>query len=523
MEEAYQKTPIKSASLKRQLLTYFAFCIILLSLTASLVTAWQTSEKIKSSTIARALQVTNNFADQTVLSLLTGSEENAAEAVERSLSFKSVDGVAIFKPQGELLFSSSKTNEDNFSLNTGNKNDGVQLIEDKEQYWIFSAPVFFTDEDFDENLVEPDEEITQQLVGYVLLEYNKGELVEVQQSIFMNNIVIGLLAAVIITFIMYLVISRLTRPLSDLADTMRSAGTSGDYVKAEVSGAKEIQRMAETYNQMMSTLENQKAEIVEHRDTLESEVEIRTEELKVARDSALTASRHKSEFLANISHELRTPLQAIIGYADIVREELELEGLDELAEDLGKCMRSAQSLLALINNILDIAKIEAGKMDLYLQSVRMDGLINDTVETILPMATANNNKIVVEKGKLNEFIELDRQKIKQIFLNLLSNACKFTKNGVITFGLSNTQDNLTFFVADTGVGIPPDQLELIFEQFTQVDGSQTRKFEGTGLGMAITKNFCDMMYAEISVESELGRGTKFSVSMPINEDVTQLE
>lgn len=517
MKEADDNTELTSSSLKRQLLSYFAFSLVFLSLTASLVTAWQASEKIKSSTVARALQLTNNFADQTVLSLLTSSEENAAEAVHQALSFKSVDGVAIFKPEGELLLSSSKVPQIKLSLNLEQTYEQATLIEDEENYWIFSAPVYFVDEEYDESLVEPDEEIGQQLIGYVLLEYNKGELVEVQQSIFMNNIVIALLAAVVINFIMYFMISRLTQPLSELADTMRSAGQTGDYVQAKIVGAKEIQRMAATYNRMMSTLEKQKAEIVKHRDTLESEVEIRTEELKVARDTALTASRHKSEFLANISHELRTPLQAIIGYADIVREELELEGLDDLAEDLGKCMRSSQSLLGLINNILDIAKIEAGKMDLYLQPVRMEGLINDTVETILPMATANNNELVVEKGSLSESIQLDRQKVKQIFLNLLSNASKFTKNGIITFGLSNTQEHLSFFVADTGVGIPTDQLDLIFEQFTQVDGSQTRKFEGTGLGMAITKSFCDMMQAEISVNSELGKGTKFTVCMPIKE------
>jgi two-component system sensor histidine kinase BarA len=267
---------------------------------------------------------------------------------------------------------------------------------------------------------------------------------------------------------------------------------------------------------MMSSIESQNQQLKNHRDTLESEVAMRTEALKVARDTALSANRHKSEFLANISHELRTPLQAIIGYTDLVKEDLELECMDAQVEDLNKSIRSAHNLLALINNILDIAKIEAGRMDLYLKSVDMNKLIEETFETILPMANANNNKITVEKEGLSSSLILDRQKLMQIFLNLLSNACKFTKNGLITFTINNNEERLYFAVSDTGVGIAKDQLELIFEQFTQVDASQTRNFEGTGLGMAITQNFCNLMSGEIEVKSVVGVGSRFSVRLPLN-------
>jgi signal transduction histidine kinase len=191
--------------------------------------------------------------------------------------------------------------------------------------------------------------------------------------------------------------------------------------------------------------------------------------------------------------------------------------MDAQVEDLEKSIRAAHNLLGLINNILDLAKIEAGKMDLYVKPTDTEYLINDTIETVLPMAAANNNKLIVEKGDLSETLILDRQKLMQVFLNLLSNACKFTKNGEITFAIHNDKHFLYFSVKDTGLGIPKNQLDLIFEQFTQVDGSQTRKFEGTGLGMAITKTFCELMEGKMAVTSELGVGSMFSVKLPLIE------
>jgi signal transduction histidine kinase len=219
--------------------------------------------------------------------------------------------------------------------------------------------------------------------------------------------------------------------------------------------------------------------------------------------------------LANISHELRTPLQAIIGYNDLVREELELECMDAQVDDLNKSIRSANNLLALINNILDLSKIEAGQMDLYIKAVNIKNLVNEAIDTVLPMAKTNDNELIVNIGSLSSTLYVDRQKLMQIFLNLLSNACKFTKNGVITFDIHNDNNFLYFSVTDTGVGIEQNKLSYIFEEFTQVDGSQTRHYEGTGLGMAITKNFCQLMGGTINVESELGIGSEFSVKQPL--------
>ncbi|WP_444994288.1 ATP-binding protein [Aliikangiella sp. IMCC44359] len=504
------------STLKRQLLGFLLVSVIFVALTTSIITAWQTSEKVKNSTIETGLQVTRNFSDQTVLALLTGSEENAQEAVNRAIGFESVNGVAIFDSKGVVLVTSAKSMVDQFFFDMTKLSESPILIEESESSWTFGAPVYFEDDDFDSDTVEPDEEaINRQIIGHVLVKYNKRELREIQHSIFISNIITSIIITVILAVFISIGLNRLIRPLTGLSRTMETAGKYGEYLRAEVDGATEIRQMASTYNQMMHRLEQANTELEKHRDTLESEVEIRTQELKVARDTALTANRHKSEFLANISHELRTPLQAIIGYTDLVKEELEFECMDSQASDLNKAIRSAHHLLGLINNILDLAKIEAGRMDLYLQSVDMEYLINDTLETIQPMAEANGNELQLIRGELSKSLLLDRQKMLQVFLNLLSNACKFTKQGKVIFEIYNDPYNLYFSVKDTGIGIAQEQLEYIFEEFTQVDGAQTRKFEGTGLGMAITKSFCDLMNGQITVNSELSVGTTFSVKMPI--------
>lgn len=385
------------ASLKHQLVNFFVVSVALLSVTTSVIIAWQTSQKIRYSTIVNGLQITSNFAEQSLLALLTGSEENGKDAIDNTLGFKSVARVAVFRSDGQLLAASTKQDNNVFVFDSNNIASQVQLLQETEQLWIFSAPVIFTSDEFDAEVMEPDGESRQQeLMGYVLVEYDKSELHQIQESIFINNLVISSIVALLLVLLMRWGISRLTQPLSDLSKTMKSTLDSSEYSRAEINGPLEIRRIAEVYNQMMSHLERQSRLLAKHQHMLESEVEIRTQELILARDSALTASRHKSEFLANISHELRTPLQAIIGYTDLVREELEMECMDGLAEDLRKSIRASHNLLRLINNILDLAKIEAGRMDLYLKPVEMEKLISDTVETIQPMAAVNNNQLVVE-------------------------------------------------------------------------------------------------------------------------------
>ncbi|MCI2284641.1 ATP-binding protein [Colwellia sp. MSW7] len=166
-----------------------------------------------------------------------------------------------------------------------------------------------------------------------------------------------------------------------------------------------------------------------------------------------------------------------------------------------------------------MSKIEAGRMDLYLKAVNIKNLVHEAIDTVQPMAKTNNNELKVSMGALTSILYIDRQKVLQIFLNLLSNACKFTENGLITFNIHSDKNFLYYSVSDTGVGIAKEKLGYIFEQFTQVDGSQTRQFEGTGLGMAITQNFCQLMGGTLTVESELGFGSVFTVKQPLQHDI----
>jgi len=513
------QTLISYPSFKRQLLSIFMLLVICMTIITSALTAWQSSKTLSEATIENGLQVTLNFAEQSVLALLTGSVENGQEAINRVLGFKSVDAVAVYRDNGEVLVISDGMSLNKLADNLPELTATHELLFENDKFWIFTARVSYSDDLLESDLTDPEEIQPENLhIGHVFVQYNKRALHQIQHSIFLNNILTGTIIAIILALIMHLIINHMVKPLQALSQTMDTARDTGKYPRAEITGAREIRQIAQAYNQMMAILEHQNDALAKSHDTLESEVEIRTQELIVARDGALTASRHKSEFLATMSHELRTPLQAIIGYTDLVREDLELECMDEQVEDLNKSIRSANNLLALINNILDLAKIEAGRMDLHLKPVNINNLVNETLDTIRPMAQANGNELTVNFGQLSPTLNVDRQKLMQIFLNLLSNACKFTKNGTISFDISNDQSFLYFCVSDTGVGIPEAKLNYIFEQFTQVDASQTRQFEGTGLGMAITQNFCQLMGGKLSVKSELNQGSSFSVKLPFKEN-----
>lgn len=242
--------------------------------------------------------------------------------------------------------------------------------------------------------------------------------------------------------------------------------------------------------------------------------------------SAEAANQAKSAFLAHMSHELRTPLNAIIGYAEIVTETAQEQGMSEAVSDLQKIHHSGHHLLALINDILDLSKIEAGKMELYVETVDVEQLTKELGETVRPLTEKNANKLVVRCAQNVGVMQSDLTKLRQCLLNLLSNACKFTRQGMITLDIQVVRradtEWLEFAVQDSGIGMSHEQLQKIFEPFSQANAGTTRKYGGTGLGLAISLRFCTMLGGELTVQSTQGQGSRFLISLPRHVNVDDI-
>ncbi len=243
-----------------------------------------------------------------------------------------------------------------------------------------------------------------------------------------------------------------------------------------------------------------------------AQVQEASELAREAARQAREASSAKSSFLANMSHELRTPLNAIIGYTEILSEDVAGTDAEELLPDLERINAAAMHLLRLINDILDIAKIEAGRMDLYIESCDVAATTTEVIETIEPLLEKSRTKLEVDLGEVGLF-RTDITKFKQILFNLLSNAAKFTQDGTVYLRLAKEDGSLRIEVEDTGIGMSPDQVEMLFRPFTQADLSTTRQYGGTGLGLTLVKQFAKMLGGDVEVRSELGVGSTFIVRL----------
>jgi signal transduction histidine kinase/CheY-like chemotaxis protein/HAMP domain-containing protein len=240
-------------------------------------------------------------------------------------------------------------------------------------------------------------------------------------------------------------------------------------------------------------------------------------ELEEARELSEVANRTKSQFLANMSHELRTPLNAIIGYSEILQEDAADSGQEQLVPDLKKIEGAGRHLLGLINDILDLSKVEAGKMDVFIEDIDISSLLDEVRSIITPLVAKNGNKLELHLADRIGSMRTDRTKVKQCLLNVLSNASKFTQDGKLTVEVERLETDrpmIQIAISDTGIGMSEEQLGRLFQAFSQADASTTKKFGGTGLGLVITRHFCRLLGGDITVASQVGAGSTFTITLP---------
>jgi signal transduction histidine kinase/DNA-binding response OmpR family regulator len=335
----------------------------------------------------------------------------------------------------------------------------------------------------------------------MLAEMDMAEVTAPARALRANIAMIGAVLAatlgLVTVFLLRRVVLQPVRRLAEGAERVRARDFS---TRVDVASRDELGELAEAFNAMAESIARE------------------IEDRKDAERAAYDANQAKSAFLANMSHELRTPMNAILGYSEMLIEEAEDGGHEEFVPDLKKVHSAGTHLLALINSVLDLSKVEAGKMDLYFETFSVAEMLDDVAGTVASLVSQKDNQLVVVRGEELGEMHADLTKLRQTLFNLLSNAAKFTQNGTIT--LSARRDRLEgeswleFSVADSGIGIAADKLEHVFEEFAQADSSTTREYGGTGLGLAITRRFCHLMGGDVRVESELGVGTTFSARLP---------
>lgn len=245
------------------------------------------------------------------------------------------------------------------------------------------------------------------------------------------------------------------------------------------------------------------------------QLDLAREAAEVARAHADSANQSKSQFLANMSHELRTPLNAIIGYSEMLQEEAEDLGVPDIKPDLQKINGAGKHLLGLINDILDLSKIEAGKMTVYLESFDVRSVLDEVAAMVQPLVRKNGNQLTLEIDPDVGEMRADVTKVRQTLFNLLSNASKFTEKGTITLRVVEAGTNFVFDVIDDGIGMTPEQVGRLFRAFSQADASTTKKYGGTGLGLALSRKFCQIMGGDMTVTSEYGKGSTFTATIPV--------
>ncbi|MFC6520413.1 EAL domain-containing protein [Undibacterium arcticum] len=479
---------------RRQLMVIVTASILGLALFSSLMNSWETSRAMRGYLIEQGQHIAENLARQSTLALLYHSPDNVREGVATTLAFPDVLQVEITDAGHKVLLSETKAGtiiQPNRRLQPDVALTHAMLAGETGDEWRFGAPVYEGQagaSPFDLQEHKPE------LLGYVHVVLGKGSMNRLVVSLLLGNLAITLSFAIILLGVIRLLAQHLIRPLNALSGLMGRAEAGESGMRAVPGGPRDIIDMAHAFNKMMTVLEEREAE------------------LKQARDQALHMALMKAQFAATVSHEVRTPLNGVIGMLDLLKEMPLTPPQQECVE---VARSSAHTLMDLINNILDFSKVEAGKVELEEIDFDLRKLLDEVIELLAGQVQQKGLELgyLLSSG-VPDRIKGDSLRLRQVLLNLIGNAVKFTEHGEVAVRISCTADSfdrisLRFEVSDTGIGMDQDTARHVFESFSQADRSTTRKYGGTGLGLTISKQLAELMGGEIGVVSQLGQGTTF--------------
>jgi diguanylate cyclase (GGDEF)-like protein len=488
-------------SFLHQLALTFSIGILLLALLTSLATSTLSSRTVHAKLIEQGLQATETLAGQSTLALLYLSADNAEEPLRAGLAFPDVLGAGIYDLTRRPLLDRGESPVPPGGVDTWPKQPGLDL--ETADAWYFVAPVYAHPGKHGQDSPFADARNPDELIGYARVKMGKDTLKAMATSILRTNLAVSVAFALLLLLLLLTITQRLTRPLKSLAAIMGKASAGEKNLRADVLGPKDIIDMERAFNSMMSVLETRELQ------------------LENARDAALESARIKGEFAANVSHELRTPLNGVLGMLELLHD----MGLPPKPHEYVSVARHAgESLLKLIDDILDFSRTDSGK----LKPQPIDFDLAELLEEVMGLLSnqAQRKRVGLNLAVAKEVptrLRGEPARIRQILVNLIGNAVKFTEQGSVEIKvrtgktLADNRPSLLFQIADTGIGIPAEAQQRIFEAFTQADGSTTRTYGGTGLGLAICRKLVNFMGGDIGVESQPGRGSTFWFTVPLEE------